>query len=369
MDEKYRHFLLKFGYWASVFLMLLLFLRYLFPHLLPFLIAFGAAALLQPAVRFLSSRLKIKARAVGGILILLFCLVLTGLLLFAFAGLTSSIVDLVKALPGYFSDTITPALNQVGAHLAKLLSQFGAPATEAVNNVLPEILSAISSAVTRFSVNVVTWASGIAVKLPNALLSTVICVIAAVFFTIDYQNITGFLKKHLPQKAVAIWAEAFRALKGILGNYLKSYFLIFLITFGEIALGLWIIGIKNAFLIALLIAAFDILPVVGSGLVLIPWTLIAFLQGNLFTGIALGALYLIVAIARQILEPRIIGKNVGLHPLAALLCMWVGVKTLGGVGLFGLPIGVLIVKQLIEGGIIGKKEADDKTKTQHLTPK
>jgi predicted PurR-regulated permease PerM len=100
---------------------------------------------------------------------------------------------------------------------------------------------------------------------------------------------------------------------------------------------------QKAPLIALLIALFDLFPIVGAGLILFPWAIISFIQGNIIKGIGLAALYLVVIIARQILEPKVIGRQVGLPPLVTLICMFVGTSLFGALGLFGLPIAAAII--------------------------
>ena len=156
----------------------------------------------------------------------------------------------------------------------------------------------------------------------------------------------------LPEKAQTIVRTAKRALGVIVGKYLKSYLLILLMTFAQITVGLLIIGVDNALVIALLISVFDILPIVGSGLVLAPWAAIKLLQGQLGVGIGLAVLWAVVIVVRQYAEPKIVGKQVGLHPLATLLCLWVGLKLAGGIGMFALPIGLLIIMELKAEGLI-----------------
>ena len=128
--------------------------------------------------------------------------------------------------------------------------------------------------------------------------------------------------------------------------------MIFLITFGELAAGLFLVGIDHCLLIALLIALFDILPVVGSGMIMLPWALITLIRGNTPTGIGLLAVYLVVVIARQFQEPAIVGEQVGLHPLVTLMAMFIGYRLFGGLGLWGVPITCAMLQSLEKDGII-----------------
>ena len=124
------------------------------------------------------------------------------------------------------------------------------------------------------------------------------------------------------------------------------------ITFAELSVGLSIIRIENAVLIAFVISIFDILPVLGTGGIMIPWTIIAALQGNYSLALGLLIVYIIITIIRNILEPKIVGSQVGLHPLVTLMSLFVGAQLFGVLGLFGLPITLSLLKNLNDKGTI-----------------
>ena len=135
-------------------------------------------------------------------------------------------------------------------------------------------------------------------------------------------------------------------------QFLKSYFIIFCITTAEISLGLFLIGVEKPVLIALIIAVLDAFPIVGSGLVLLPWATVMLISGSYGRGLGLLAVYTFVAVFRQIIEPRIVGKHVGLRPLVTLICMYAGTRLFGGMGLFALPIMAAIIADLNSNGVI-----------------
>ncbi len=124
------------------------------------------------------------------------------------------------------------------------------------------------------------------------------------------------------------------------------------ITIEELTNGLTFIGIRNSVLIALLIAIFDILPVLGTGGIMLPWTIITAFQGQLSTALGLLIVYLVVTIIRNIIEPRIVGRQIGLHPVVTLVSMFVGAQLFGVLGLFGFPIGLSLLRHLNETGTI-----------------
>ena len=351
-DDKYKSFLLKYGYWAAILGIALLFARYFLGPLTPFIIAMAIAAILQPLTRKLSKLLKMKKKVVAVLLVILTYLLLAGLLVLAVIGAITALIDWASGLPELFTTTIAPWITQKAGELVVLVGRLDPDINASAGSILQNAVSSVSGSIMDFSVNIVSWASSVGTKLPGAMLALVICIIATVFCAGDFENIKATIARLLPQKLRSTLAPAKQAFQTIIGNYAKSYAKILLLTFTEIVIGLLIIGMDNAFFIAFIIAVFDILPIVGSGMVLLPWTIVKFIQGDVAAGIGLGVLYIVVIIVRQIAEPRIVGKQVGLPPILTLLCMWVGLKVFGGIGMFALPISLLLIKDLMEDGVI-----------------
>lgn len=354
-QAKYKDFLLKFAYWAAIILIAVLFIKYLLGPLTPFIIALAIALPMQSLARKITQKLKINKKFLTVLLVVLCYLLIAGLLVLAVFGVASFIADWATMLPDYFSDTIQPWATELVNNTLDKLDRINPEIRANIEQSLPDVMSTFSSSIMNLSVTVLGWVSAIGAGLPNFLLATVICIIASIFFAIDYDGISNAVLGVMPDKAQTVVRTAKRALGVILGKYLKSYVIIFFMTFAQIAIGLLIIGFDNAVVIGLLIAVFDILPIVGSGLVLAPWAIIKLLQGKIGMGIGLAVLWAVVIVVRQIAEPKIVGKQVGLHPLATLLCLWVGLKIGGGIGMFALPISLLIILELKAEGLILNK--------------
>ena len=126
-----------------------------------------------------------------------------------------------------------------------------------------------------------------------------------------------------------------------------------LLTFGELTAGLLLLRVPHAVLLAALIAVVDILPILGTGTVLIPWIAVSLLGGNTAFAVGLTVLYVVITVVRNILEPRVVSRQIGLHPLATLFFMFLGLRATGGIaGMLLFPVGAIIVKQLQEAGHI-----------------
>lgn len=356
--EKYKDFLLCFGYWAAIGLVVLLVVKYLLGALTPFIIALFVAAFTQPLASRIAKNGRIKKRAISVILALLVYFVVVALVVSLAAGIISAVISWASNLPTLFTETISPWLTREGNELVAFIGKFNPDIYTVLDNTWPDMVSTIGSTLMNVSVSVISWASSVGTRLPGIMLATVICVIATAFLASDYDHIMGVMEQKLPDTAVRTIRKAKEAFHTIITNYLKGYSKILLLTFTEISIGLLIIGFDNALLIAAIIAVFDILPIVGSGLVLLPWTIIKFIQGHVVKGIGLAILYLVVIVVRQIAEPKIVGKQVGLHPLLTLICMWVGLKVFGGVGMFALPISLLVILDLKNSGIILTPKAE-----------
>lgn len=352
---KYKDFLLKFGYWAAILLIAVLFIKFLLKPLAPFLIALAVVMIVQPIVRKLDEKFKINKKFSSVVLVILCYLVIAGLLVLIIAGIVSVVVDWAQMIPDYFAESIQPGIAHDAEKLLSRLNRINPELGLSIEQALPDIMSSVSGSVMNLSMNILSWASNIGTKIPGFLLATVICIVSTVFLAIDYDHIGQKVLSILPKKAREIVVTAKRALGVIIGKYLKSYAIILVMTFAEILVGLLIIGIDDAASIAALIAVFDILPIVGSGMILAPWAVIAFIQNKIGLGIGVTALWAIVIVARQIAEPKIVGKQVGLHPLATLMCLWIGLKLGGGLGMFALPISLLIIMDLKAEGIIFSK--------------
>lgn len=359
--EKRRKFIINVLYWIILIGLIYMGFKYILPLLMPFCIAALFTAIMLPFIKFLTNKLKFKRNISSVIALFLFFALAGGILLFTGVKLVNWIINVANTVPAFYTSTIEPALSGLMDNIENLANDFDPALKSMVENVTPEITSSISSAVTNFSLSVVSALSSFVTKLPSFLVALAMCIIATIFITVDYNRIARFIKRQLPQHTGELVSDVKNHFFATIFKYGRSYFLILLITFIEIAIGLLIIGVDNAILIALLIAIFDIFPIVGAGTILIPWAVIDFIIGKTSLGISLLILYAVEVSIRQIIEPKIVGQQVGLHPVATLMSMYVGTKLFGGLGLFGLPITLAIIKNLNLSGTVHFLKYDEPT--------
>ena len=357
--EKRKRFIINVLYWAIIVGILLLFFRYLLGIIWPFFFAFLFAAALTPVIRWLTAKCHIKHSISVALCLLVFFALLGGLFIAVTATAVGRIQDFIVWLPSLYTDTIEPAMATAADWVQEMAGRISPEATEIVNQVIPNIISSVGSAVTSLSVQIMGVVSGWVTKLPRRLLYTLICVIATVFMTADFPRITAFIMRQIPARPRLVISKAKETFVVVLLKYGKSYGLIMCITFCELLAGLLILRQHYAPLIALIIAVFDIFPIIGAGLFLLPWAVISMLSGSLAKGLGILALYIVISIVRQVIEPRIVGHQVGLHPIVTLTAMIVGTSLFGGVGLLGLPIACAIIKSLDDAGVIHAFRKED----------
>lgn len=350
--ETQKRFLIRIGFWAVVILLVILCLKYVLPFLLPFVVAFLIAALLNRPIMFLAEKLNGK-RVVPAILMTLLFYVAAAAL-FSFLGLRvfMFVWETVRALPQLYRNTLEPALETMFSSLEVYLDELDPAVVTALMDNMNSALGSLGSFVTNASVRIISYISGVAAAVPGSFLNVIITIIVTFFLAIDYPKVTGFILRQLPEKADFYIGEVRDYVGGTLLKCLASYALILCITFLEISVGLTVLRVPNAILIALCIAVFDILPVLGTGGIMIPWGIISLIMGKWVLGLGLLALYLIITVIRNIIEPKIVGHQVGLHPVVTLLSMLAGLQLFGIIGLFGFPITLSLLKNLNDRGVI-----------------
>ena len=350
--EKRKQFIINFLYFAIILGIVILLARYALGVLTPFLIALLVSLLLKPAVAFFHEKVKLPRSIIGIVLVVLFY-ALVGLLLTVIGvQLFSTAKSFFMTLPSLYTNSIVPWMNRAFVSLQEFAGHLDPEASAAYNVVSANVTTSLGDAIVNISKSVVSWVTSSTLKAPKFLLNLLIMVISTIFLTVDFPKIQAFVMRQFSEHWRTLLHNARVQLGRTLWSYIRSYAIILTITFAEIFLGLSIIGINNAAGIAVAIAIFDILPVVGSGLVLLPWTIITLISGNLVQGIGLGVLYVVVIVVRQIMEPKIVGDRVGLHPLVTLLSMVLGTYLFGGIGLLGLPITVALLHALNKQGAI-----------------
>ena len=343
MNPLFRRFLLL----ASTLLGIFLIFRFLLPLIFPFLIAFLLALAAEPIVRFGCRRLRLPRALSAGIGVSLSFLFLVAALLILGALILRQLRELAGILPD-LSGTIRGGMDSVSAWLLRLTEKAPGSIQPVLARNIREFFSGGSAFLDRISAYLLRLASGILSQVPGRALSFGTAIIASFMISAKLPKIKNFLKRRLNIQKLQPLSTALQRLKNSLLCWLKAQFKLSAITFCLITAGLLLLRISYAPFWAALIAVVDAFPVLGSGSVLVPWSLVAFLQGDRVLAFGLLGLYGAVTVSRSVLEPRLVGKQLGIDPLLTLLALYVGFRLFGLPGMILSPLIAVTVTQLLE---------------------
>ena len=348
--ENKRNFLINIAFAAVIFVMVFFVLKFAAAYLFPFFIGVALAALTQKPASTLAKRLKVKSGTIAALMVLfIFILLVAAVFIILsrfYSFLTGSFLSLKDFLPSLsqtllgFSQKITDFFDGLNIELFAVTRDTSVLSTF-LENAIGTLIESLGSFATR-----------VVAGLPSMLFSLSVTVVASCYIAKDYEKIKKYIKEIIPERFVNRYIELRQvALDGIL-KMGKGYLIMFIITFFILALGFLILGRKNFFMLALAVSVVDVLPVLGTGTVLLPWAVIELIFGRTLPAVGLILIYVSVTVLRNILEPKIIGKQTGLHPLLCLAAMFVGLKSVGFWGLIVFPLALTVLIQLLRSGKI-----------------
>ena len=254
--------------------------------------------------------------------------------------LVNAIREGAVLLPSLYNDHIHPVLSRCTQYFKDMLRNIDPEILAVLENMSRNIADAFGKLVSFLSKGLVNFVSGAASGVPTTILSIIVMILSTFFLVMDAERIQEFARTNLPAKYKAGCYKIRDYLTGTLAVVVKSYLLIMLVTFLELTLLFWIFGISNPAVKASLIAVLDILPLLGTGTILIPWAIISMIAGSVARGVKLLVIYGIVTLVRNYIEPRIVGPQLGLHPIITLVAMFLGLRLFGFLGMFGLPLSI-----------------------------
>ncbi len=346
--ERQKNLLISIAYYGVIIAAVCVVIRFLVPPMTPFLIGMCVALLLRKPSVFINEKLHVPSplRKLPSILLTVACYVLVlGILVFVGTQVGSLLGGLIPQLPDLVKNQILPLINRSVVVVKEFLAQYDIAAAEQIDEWFVELSSQLVTMITSFSTFALKLVSSVAAGMPSLILKVVLTVISTFYFSLDFERIVGFFRALLPKKAVSFLQSLKMKGQKSLGVFVRSYILVFLLTCTELSLGFAVLQLPYPVLLGVLIAVVDILPVLGTGLVLLPWALICIIIGNYFLGFVLLVLYIAITVIRNIVEPKLVGNQIGLHPLATLISMFVGLQLFSLLGLFLFPVTLSILIQ------------------------
>lgn len=337
----------------SIFIVSLLLVIFFLPKLLmffmPFVVAWIIAWIATPIVRFVERHLRLKRKTsmvfvvvaiISGVIAVIYNVAIyLGRLVVSFLadlpqmwesirmeahGMFQILFNLLDKLPGEGTTALEDFLSNSGDYVGELMSSLSAPTISAVGSI--------------------------ASKVPDIIIFTIMCLIATYFFVVEREMIFQKVYDITPKGIRDVWTLVKKCVVESIGGYFKAQFKIEIWIYLLIFIGLTILNVKYAIIIALGIAILDLLPVFGTGAVLWPWTLIKFINGDYFSAIGLLLIWGISQLVRQFIQPKYVGDTLGVHPIPTLFLLFAGYKLSGVFGMIvAVPLGILASTLYKEG--------------------
>lgn len=374
--EKKRRWIINVAFYAMLLVLGFLFYKYAFGVCFPIMFAFFVAVILQRPKNFIIKKTVIKKGFASTICVFALMLIAAAIVVLIGVRAAEEIRGFINYISVQFSnlDTIVNTLETfVLTTVGKLPEFISETATESItalftqlrefiagtNSELPQQFGGLSekfnfSWITTPITGVISTAS----RIPSILISIVVTVVLSCFMTADYDIITRFVYCQFPKEKRKDLTRAKQLLKLNLGKMAKAYALIMVVTFTEVFIGLTIlkmIGLFNSSyiaVIAVVTSIVDVIPVLGTGTIVLPWAAYSLIVGDYGMAIGLLILYATVTVIRQIVEPKLVAGQLGLPPFVTLIAMYLGLKIIGVLGVFILPIIAIMLKLLNDEGII-----------------
>lgn len=351
--EKRRAFLINAAYFALLIAAAFLAIKYLFFWIMPFVIGFGVAFVLQRPIVWMSQRTRLSRRMAAVLLVSITMVLLVSGLLLAGYQVYAELGSLLKRLPEMIQSAVPSITKGIEDAFSGLTSALSPQSAQELASMLEEAAASLQSQLISLCGAMLSWLGHGVTRLPSFLISLLVTIIATFFLSMDYRKVVDFIRRQIPKRRQALVTTIKETFVSTILRVLRAYLIIMLITFGELSLLLtfWV-QVDYAIILAGVIALVDILPILGCGTVLIPWAVIAAILGDWMLAFKIATAYGLITIIRNVIEPKIVGQQIGLHPLVTLFCMYFGLQVLGVMGMFLVPVTVILIKKMQDSGQI-----------------
>lgn len=335
---------------AGFFVFAYIFLGYILRFISPFVVGFLISVIISPVVGFVQRKLKI-ARGVSTIL-----LIIIVILLIAVAA--TSIINRIIIEGRQLTETLPIQLEELRDFLFEVEGQFDRymtilPEEFAIdfNELFNQLLAMATAALGEFAR---TASVGLVTGIPLILMNIFLVIISAFFFAKDKKLIADSIMKNLPEWIKTRLRTVQKGLLSAVGGYIRAQLIIMSVVASISILGLTILRYPYAVIMGLVLALFDSLPMIGVSLVLWPWALVSLISGNYTYAVGLLVINAACFMARQLLEPKVLGQQIGIHPLLVLIGVYIGLRVFGLIGLFLGPALLVIAKLILQTSAAAK---------------
>ena len=319
-------------------------------YFFPFVLAYIISLIASPLVNFLSKKINIH-RKHSSIIISVFVLAVIFICIYLIISLIVSLsLNFFESLPQIIKNSEND-IKAMENRIMLLLEHFPIIHKNEFKEMLSSSFEQFKNIISEFAFPTLEIAKKIATFIPKLLVYSIVTIVATYIFIVEKERISIFFNKITPKFLAKYVSRMKKDFKNILVGYFLVQIKISLAVMVIIAICFFILKIKSAILLAILIGIFDYLPVVGAGTILIPWAIVEFIGSNYFVGVGLIVTYLLTQVLKQIFQPKMMGEQIGMPGILTLLSLFIGFKLKGFTGmLIAIPIGMIILR-LYEYGI------------------
>lgn len=316
---------------------------------MPFIVGWVISLIASPVVHFLEEKLKVRRRASSAVVIIAVLAVVILLVYLLMTKLVKEGIHFINELPNIWN-SILGQLNIVGANLQGVYDRMPADMQATLDNMILEMGDYVSGVMGSSEPPSFEMVGNVAKQIPDIFLSVVMCLLSAYFFVADKSYMADVMRKYVPDAVRYRLDLIRRSFRGAIGGYFKAQFKIECWIYILLVIGLMILEVDFAFLVALGIAFLDFLPVFGTGTVMLPWALIECLSKNYKMMFGLLAIWLIGQLVRQVIQPKIVGDSIGMDAIPTLFLLYIGYRVAGVLGMIlAVPIGIILLNLYEEG--------------------
>lgn len=312
--------------------------------ILPFVVAYAVSLIITPMAHKTAQKTKIPKKICAAIYVSFVLGIIVTLATVGISRLFREARELLSSGEGGFGGVMS-LIDTIKRPFEFVFMKLGGGNTSDFDKIMTHFESKMLELTTKLLTDML---SGIVSKAPSIFIGIAVTVMSCYYFCMDGTAIRRGIKKALPQKYRDNVTRTVSLSVIAIKKYAKAYLFLMLITFVEIFVGLSILKVKYSLLLALVISAVDILPVLGVGSVLIPWAVAVLFMGDTSLGLGLLILYGVITIVRQIIEPHIVGSTIGLHPIASLFSTYAGLRLFGIFGMIAGPAIAFIILEMMK---------------------
>lgn len=325
--------------------------------LMPFVAALVLAWMLNPAIRFLQKKLGWKRNVLSFILVLVCIFVLGALVTGLVYSLVSQVISFLQNWQPLWSDTMF-ALSSITESLEKFLKPLPEETYAQLSGLLERAVGWLGDVVPRLLTRAAGSVGNAALSLPAWAIGFVIFLMAAYFISSDYPHLRFKLTRSIPKEFRGFFADVKRVAVDAFGGYVKAELILSGVIFMILLVGFLVMGEPYALLLAFILGVMDFIPIIGSGTAMVPWAVIDVVLGNYRHAIGLMVIWGIIAVFRRVAEPKVVGDQTGLSPIASLVSIYVGMRLGGVLGMILGPVVCLVALSILHGGVLDSTLAD-----------